>query len=322
MASGKPPPFGEQQYWEDRFRKDTEPYDWLQPASILDKEITEALMLTDDPTPQILHIGCGTSLLSFHLRSHVEDPRQIQNADFSSEAIKWGREREKEIFNFQLDDDDFEPPEEDQDEEETEALRQRAMRVGEIPMMRWTQTSLLSLPSVISTCQLGAYSVIVDKSLCDAVACSGNVDASLYFGLYCPSGKAPALSTVKEGDEGPSLGETYKVHPLHVLGLNLALLSRTGARWIALSYSEQRFPFLHGKGYQPRTSDGQYDNSLPKTLIDQGFPDPGKLWFQIRKAAVNAEGEDCRKGEDGVYRPEPKHWIYVLERTPVELRVR
>jgi len=322
MESGKPPPFGAQDYWDNRFRENAEPYDWLQPATILDKNITQALMLSDDPRPQILHIGSGTSLLSFHLRSHVEDPRQIQNADYSSEAVKWGQQREQEIFNFQLDEDDFEPEEEDQDEEEAEELRRNAMLVGEIPMMRWTQTSLLSLPSVITTCQLGAFSIIVDKSLCDAIACSDNIDASLYFGLYCPTGKAPALSTVKEGEDGPSMTETHRVHPLHVLGLNLALLARTGARWIALSYSDQRFPFLHGKGYQPRTSDGQFDNSLPKDLLDQGFPDPGKLWFQIHKEAINADGEECKKGEDGVYRPEPKHWIYVLERTPVELRVR
>jgi hypothetical protein len=322
MASSKPPPFGKQEYWDDRFRENKEPYDWLQPASCLDKEITEALMLSDDLTPQILHIGGGTSLLSFHLRSHVEDPRQVQNADFSGEAIKWGLEREKEIFNFQLDEDDFEPPDDDQDPDEAEEQRRNAVYVGEIPTMRWSQTSLLSLPSVITTCQLGAFSVIVDKSCCDAIACGDNVDASLYFGLYCPSGKAPASSEGKGGDTSLAITETYRVHPLHVLGLNLALLARPAARWVALSYSENRFPFLHGKGYQPKTSRGEFDNSLPKELLEQGFPDPGKLWFQIRKQAVTADGEESKKGEDGVYRPEPRHWIYVLERTPVELKVR
>jgi SAM-dependent methyltransferase len=165
-GSGMPPPFGEQAYWDNRFRENTEPYDWLQEPSILDKEITEALRNSDVPTPQILHIGCGTSLLSFHLRAHVDDPRQVQNIDFSAEAVNWGREREKQIFDFQLDDEDFEnqSEEDERDEEETEQLRQSAMEVPEIPMMRWTQTSLLSLPEVISTCQLGGYSVIVDST--------------------------------------------------------------------------------------------------------------------------------------------------------------
>jgi hypothetical protein len=163
------PSYGVQEYWDDRFRREVEPHDWLQGASILDTEIAEALAACETPNPQILHIGGGTSELSFNLRMLVKDPRQVHNADFSAEAIAWGIAREKSFFGFEWDQDFC-----DEAEEEGYAKPKNAPQL-QMEMMRWTQTSLLDLKSVISTCKPDAYSVVVDKTCCDAVACAGSM---------------------------------------------------------------------------------------------------------------------------------------------------
>lgn len=169
----KAPPFGIQEYWDDRFKHDREPYDWLQPASVLDREIADALAACDDENPQILHIGSGTSELSFNPRALVKDPRQIHNVDFSTEAIAWSIAREKSFFGFEWDEDFA-----DEAEKEGYAKPESAPQL-QVAMMRWTQTSLLSLESVISTCGLGSYQVVVDKTCCDAIACAGSTE--VYF---------------------------------------------------------------------------------------------------------------------------------------------
>lgn len=169
----KPPSYGIEQYWDERFKHDVESYDWLQSASILNKEISEAMNTCDDPDPQILHIGPGTSELSFNLRALVKDPNQIHNADFSAEAVAWGIAREKSMFDFEWDEDFG-------DEAEKEGyLKPKDAPQLQMAMMRWTVTSFLDLGSVIETCTLSAYSVIVDKTCCDAVACAGSV--KVYF---------------------------------------------------------------------------------------------------------------------------------------------
>jgi len=164
----KAPSFGIQEYWEERFKRDREPYDWLQPSSVLDKAIADALAACEDENPQILHIGSGTSELSFSLRGLVKAPRQIHNADFSAEAIAWSIAREKSFFDFEWDEDFC-----DEAEREGFAKPESAAQL-QVEMMRWTQTSLLSLESVISTCDLGSYQIVVDKTCCDAVACAGS----------------------------------------------------------------------------------------------------------------------------------------------------
>jgi hypothetical protein len=172
IMGSKFPSYGVQAYWDDRFKREVEPHDWLQGATILDKEIAEALKACDDPNPQILHIGGGTSELSFNLRMLVKDPQQVHNADFSAEAIAWGIAREKTFFGFEWDQEFC-----DEAEEEGYAKPTNAPQL-QMEMMRWTQTSLLDLKSVISTCKPDAYSLVVDKTCCDAVACAGSMKVS------------------------------------------------------------------------------------------------------------------------------------------------
>src|SRR4051812_32005085 len=100
MASTAPPPsFGLREYWEDRYAQKPAPYDWLNYADILDAYLEKALKSWPFPSPQILHIGCGNSELSFNLRLRVRDPGQIHNVDYSSVVIDWGRKHEKQMFD-------------------------------------------------------------------------------------------------------------------------------------------------------------------------------------------------------------------------------
>ena len=310
----KPPPFAKLEYWDERFKDNPDAYDWLQQPPVLDAAITDALLESDEASPRILHIGCGTSLLSFHLRKHVKDPRQIQNLDFSAEAVAWGRKKEIELFGYEVDRDE-DAAELVDNFEQPETSLALAM-----PATTWTQTSLLSLESVISTCSLGAYQVIVDKSLCDAIACGSDVEVSLPYFLYM---NLDDSSAEDNSNIDFTEGRDYNIHPLHVLAIHLALTAASpGARWIALSYAEHRFPFLNSPDHQPRVSMGEVDFSLPRDMIKAGFPDPAMLWRLISKEAVASTYGGSTRGADGVHRPASYHWLYVLERTHIELKVR
>lgn len=94
------------------------------------------------------------------------------------------------------------------------------------------------------------------------------------------------------------------IHPLHILAIHLALLSRPGAKWIALSFSRNRFPFL--PSYQSELGPDDYDNTMPPQLIARGLPDSAKLWSLVSKEPI----------------ADSNHWIYVMERTNEELKVR
>jgi hypothetical protein len=75
------PSFGSQDYWNTRFMANSNPFEWLEAPTVLDPFLVDALNTTADPDPRLLHIGCGTSLLSYHLRAHVKNPAQIHNVD-------------------------------------------------------------------------------------------------------------------------------------------------------------------------------------------------------------------------------------------------
>ncbi|THW46922.1 hypothetical protein D6D21_03653 [Aureobasidium pullulans] len=112
-----PPSFGDLTYWNTRFSSE-ENFDWLvADFTILEPVLRELInggkrfitaRVDEDgkdggkdgkgKTPQILHIGCGNSLLSFQLRELVETAIQIHNCDYSSVVIKRQRQREKELL--------------------------------------------------------------------------------------------------------------------------------------------------------------------------------------------------------------------------------
>lgn len=70
-------------------------FDWLLPESCFDDELKS---LAGDEgasaAKQVLHIGSGTSMLSFHLRQVLPSESTIRNLDFSREAVEWGKSKE------------------------------------------------------------------------------------------------------------------------------------------------------------------------------------------------------------------------------------
>lgn len=160
---------------------------------------------------------------------------------------------------------------------------------GSLPM-QWSQVSLLSLPSVLAVATAQSIGLIVDKSTSDAIACGLDVR------IRIPQSKDPVSQE--------------QIHPLYILALNLAIVAAAGARWLTLSYSSDRYPFLPALfGTNP-------------DVRPEGVPDPALYWKLLRKNEIQTEQEvpEKYKQEFGfVHRPVTSHYLYVLERTSVVL---
>ncbi|CBY02378.1 predicted protein [Plenodomus lingam JN3] len=61
----QPPPYGSQEYWNQRFSSNTDTFEWLETPDTLERYISDALSTSQDEDPQVLHVGCGTSSLWF-----------------------------------------------------------------------------------------------------------------------------------------------------------------------------------------------------------------------------------------------------------------
>jgi hypothetical protein len=273
-----PPSYGSQEYWNERFIHESEPFEWLEAPDVLDPFVLDALSNDqEDSHPKLLHIGCGTSLLSCHLRTLVKAPNQIHNLDYAPAAIELGRKREQELCK-------------------TDETSENGTSMG------WDAVDLLDHRSLLNACRPGSYSLILDKSTSDCIACSN--DPSLF--LPYP------ISTSLDTPTNPALHETPDpIYPLHILAVHLALVSKPGARWVALSYSDDRFPFV----------DGLYSS---RPHVD-GFPDTGELWKLVDKREVESKEQqivDVSATGRVTYRPKVSHWVYVMRRTNVPLFVR
>jgi hypothetical protein len=279
MPSKQPPSFGSQAYWNERFAKNTDPFEWLEAPNALDPYIVNTLDAVPTGKPELLHIGCGTSLLSYHLRSHVDEPIQIHNLDYSDVAIEVGKIREQEIYQDQ------------------------SKNKGNAACMRWDAVDLLDYKSLMRACKRTTYSVIVDKSTSDSIACADDVLVPLPYPL--------AVRSYEPLDMEPAKTSNL-VHPLVVMAVNLALVAKPGARWLALSYSRDRFYFL---------------DSSATDVIPQGtaFPHPGDLWRLVEKPEVDNMEWQVRneKRSDAVtHRPKVCNFVYILERTHSPLFIR
>jgi hypothetical protein len=304
LMGPQPPAFASQEYWENRFQRTTSSFDWLLPATALDEHIIEGLSISGSPSPEILHIGCGTSLLSFHLRNHVQSPAQVHNVDFSAHAVDWGRMNEEKIFASVK----KEVPYPAAEHSTSVGSKEGSKGEAEDQSMKWSQVSLLSLNSVLSACPTLDYSLVIDKSTCDAIACGEDVEVPFPFPLRKVQNGASDLATSESKRGTPP--KTHLVHPINILALNLALVTRPKARWIALSYSADRFSFI--------TSPHFSEDSLPIELWTNGFPLPSDYWTVLRKDAIEAP-LPSDKSSGVVHRPTISHWLYVLERTDLEL---
>ena len=178
--------------------------------------------------------------------------------------------------------------------------------------MRWSCMDLLSLQSTlgllhhqVSTGKRKLYDLVLDKSTSDSISCGPDHVLQLPYPL--------SINGWTRRLQNSGTTATGAVHPLHLLAVHLASLTtpRT-ARWICVSYSEDRFPFF--SSYPPFRDDGV----LSGKLVERGFPDPKTLWKLEKKYRVTVQVED-HGATDAVHRPETSDWVYVLVRTDVEV---
>jgi hypothetical protein len=101
--------------------------------------------------------------------------------------------------------------------------------------------------------------------------------------------------------------EEVYIHPVCILAVHLAALTRPGGSWIAFSYSATRFDCL----YNDEDADEGYVETKRKRMI----PDPAKLWKMEEKEERVVNDVVV----EGVCRPKISHWLYVLQRTELEI---
>ncbi|KAI1613244.1 hypothetical protein EDD37DRAFT_626938 [Exophiala viscosa] len=300
-ASTKAPSFSSRSYWDDRFTGDQITFEWLlsvgDTIAIINGIIVNSRIdgqgVSNDPKPRILHIGCGTSDLSLHLRELVRLPAQVHNVDFSEAAVEHGRMKELQSFHIH-------PASIDADRGRDGGVSgPAATEVSEREnWMSWSTVDLLSLPSVESLVGDGGqlYDLIIDKSTSDAIACGDNITVMPLW--VQPDGRVP-----------------ISMDPVDLLALHLAAVTAPAGYWIVISYSANRFPFLESEAEQrdqcAEKSPSQHDTS-------RGVA-PGRFWRLERKAQITvpATEEAVVGGAPGhtVHRPEIYHWLYVLIRT-------
>ncbi|KAK8055099.1 hypothetical protein PG993_000326 [Apiospora rasikravindrae] len=290
-----PPSYGTKDYWDARFQHEDN-YEWLLPADSLNSVVREALSSRHrnqgadggGGAPKILHIGCGSSDLSFRLRELVASPRQVTNVDYAEVAVQKCRRREA-------------------------AALEGSGGGGDLGM-RWETADLLDAESIARLgrrCQSPSadgedgngpfyFDVVADKSTCDAISIAEDVPVPLPFA----SPRNMSLQQTDNGDEdgaGAAKPKTTElVEPLLLLAVHMAVLTppRTG-RWCAISYSHDRFSFLDG-----RAGD------------EEGFPDPRRFWRVVRRERVTvAPPAATGSGGHVVHRPEIAYWLWVLGRT-------
>ena len=197
--------FGDLEYWNTRFTKEDN-FEWLADFSVLEPWLKQAIAERSGckSRPQVLHIGCGSSALSLHLRDLVDSPKQIHNVDYSDVVIKRNRQREDELL---------------------------CSTAAERESCRWSTLDLLSVSQILDFGG-SAYDVIIDKSTSDAISCAADVSVRLPY----------AISTGSSSQrQDPSQATMY---PLDILAIHLAYLARPGCSWIVLSYSASRFSHL------------------------------------------------------------------------------
>jgi EEF1A lysine methyltransferase 4 len=292
-----PPSYGTQAYWDERFTKENH-FEWLLPPDALTAPIRSALERSNKQETaagaahsRILHIGCGSSDLSFHLRGLVDRAEQVVNVDYSEVAIRKCVEHE--------------------------AWRNDCNRNGGGTMV-WRTVDLLSPDSVAILSRPatngddeespGFFDVIADKSTSDCIACTDDVKVELPYRL-----PLRAAAERSEPEKPVVKCAVHHVHPLHVIAVHLAALARPGStRWLCLSYSNDRFSFLES-GCSSSSNSRNSDS-----LVPDGFPDPRALWrIETKQEMVVAEEEEQPVDDTRpyVHRPSTVHWLYTLVRT-------
>lgn len=290
--------FESPEYWDSRFARESTSYDWLVSPDILIEPLLSVLSrYPKHPSPRVLHIGCGTSGLSCLLRKQVP-PSSILNVDFSHRAIELGIQREQKEFS------------------EAEGS------------MKWATADLLEWQSIERACELDdgystqlqgdhkfspgnskpsttrlglelMFSIVIEKSCADSIACGVDIEIPL---PYYPEHKV--VASINK-DTRIEMAEVF-AHPVALLSIHLAAVTKAGGTWVAFSYSTTRFDCL----YEDNNGD------FRKARQDKLVPNPALLWRMEMKQEVVVQQGHFR---DGVHRPQISHWLYILRRTNVKL---
>eukprot|EP00929_Paragymnodinium_shiwhaense_P036350 TRINITY_DN19493_c0_g1_i1.p1 TRINITY_DN19493_c0_g1~~TRINITY_DN19493_c0_g1_i1.p1 ORF type:complete len:235 (-),score=56.06 TRINITY_DN19493_c0_g1_i1:343-969(-) len=104
--------YGKPEYWEERYTRDPEPFDWYQRWAGLKDTFLEYVQ----PTNSVLMLGCGNSRLSEEM--YEEGYQQITNIDISNVVVKAMQEkyRDKPGMSYvQMDGRSMELPEQNFD---------------------------------------------------------------------------------------------------------------------------------------------------------------------------------------------------------------
>jgi len=82
--------YGKADYWNDRYSKDSDPFDWYQKYDALSTLFKKYLK----PVDKILMVGCGNSRLSEDM--HKDGFKNITNIDISNAVIKAMEQKSKD----------------------------------------------------------------------------------------------------------------------------------------------------------------------------------------------------------------------------------
>ena len=180
---------------------------------------------------------------------------------------------------------------------EAEKRRELASVGGSVDACaRWDAVDLLNYASLTKACGHSMYSVIIDKSTADCISCVDDVTCRLPYAISTRKG------TVADGSVKAGL-KSITIHPLPLLAVHLAYVAKPGAKWISISYSNERFWFL-----DENEAMGGKDETT-----DADIPDPRLLWSVVSTHQIEAKEE-----EDGgkiTHKPKVYHCVYVLQRT-------
>ncbi|GJJ09145.1 hypothetical protein Clacol_003367 [Clathrus columnatus] len=231
----KVPDYSSRDYWDRRFTSDDDNvFEWLQPLSSITPFIRPEVEVRKRTNVKLLHIGCGSSLLSNELRRLLkaqEERSIILNVDFSPTAIERGQQYElKEFGNVK-------------------------MCWGIVDLLDWA-----NIRAVCSDNNIYFFDIIVEKSCSDAIACGLSIEMDV-------------MSSESSSGNPESHGITKEiVLPQIALAVHLGRITRPGAVWIALSYSSDRFDYLKPSSEQSEAKSMwaiEYIHPLSTTNQDQ-----------------------------------------------------
>ncbi|WVQ80617.1 hypothetical protein IAT38_002722 [Cryptococcus sp. DSM 104549] len=281
-ATSKSTDFWSPAYWASRFEGEQQ-FEWLVPSEVVVALVADCLasaFVGDDQEVRILHIGCGSSNLGAKLQGALDVEPPVE-----------GR-------RYQVHDTDYVLPPAlagivaNEDEGVVDCGRGREEGV---PFHLIDVLSLSSLLSSLPTTSPPGPSTarpqwhfILDKSTSDAISTGPPLPPSSPSSLVSSSTSSPAFDLPTD--------------PVERLAHNLAQVTPPGARWLSISYSPSRYPFLPSSTAATGEQAGIGWHVLKREMIATTSLPGGR---RVREA----NGE-----ERVVYEPETGVWAYLLER--------